>query len=485
MKLRRTLNGGTLALLLLVSFASRAEQPTTAGEPVVIAQRYKIQSKVLNETRVYSVHKPGGYDFSDQRYPVVILLDGEGNIQHVSATVDELAKSGRAMPMLVVGIENTDRQRDLTPPITHTDPERPIEGTVGGAGNFLRFIADELLPEVDRTYRTRPARILIGHSYGGLFAVYTLLNRPDLFKAYIVASPSLGWDNQALTKQADQFAIDHKDLQAAVYMTMASEGGSMRGGAEKVVGSLAGMRGVGVEFHRWPEENHGSVVIRSVYEGMKWLNESYYIPDPVRLYEESGLAPFNKRFEMMSKYLGYEVKVPEWTLMRVQGYLVQQKRPQEALQVLQRVLELYPKSPGAHYEYGRVSLATNDRSRAEAEYKQVLALYPGHIGARSELEKLGIDPKSILAETTVPASTLRGYVGEYRYSDETTVVTFEDAKLFVKVNNEDKSELRARSNTSFFAMDSAREYIFNKKSGRVTSVSVSSPEFSYESRRVK
>src|SRR5262249_45247120 len=154
-------------------------------------------------------------------------------------------------------------------------------------------------------------------------------------------------------------------------------------------------------------------------------------------YEDSGLTPFNKRFEIMSKYLGYEVKVPEGTLMRVQGYLMQQKRPQEALQVLQRVLELYPDSPGAHYEFGKVCLVTNDRARAEAEFKQTLALDPGHAEARSELEKLGVDPKSVVAETTVPPSMMRSYVGEYSYSDEISVVTFEDGKLFMKVNNDD------------------------------------------------
>ncbi len=468
------------ALLLPMSLASAADKTPAEGEPIIIGHRHQIESKLLNETRSYIVHKPDGYDFSDQRYGVVIVLDGDANIPHVSATTEELARTGRALPLLLVGIENTDRQRDLTPPITRTELERPVNGPVGGAGKFLSFISDELLPELDRNYRTRPTRILIGHSYGGLFAVYTLLNRPDLFKAYIVASPSLWWDHQALARQAESFVIDHKDLQAAVYMTMADEGGEMLGGAQKVVGALASVRSMGVSFQLWPDENHGSVVMRSVYEGMKWLNEIYYIHDPIRLYEESGLEPFDKRFAQISKYLGYEVKVPEWTLMRIQGYLLEEKRPQEAVQVLQRVLELYPQSPGAHYELGRASLAVDDRPRAEAELKQTLALYPGHAGARAELEKLGIDPKSVVNEISVSPSVLRGYVGEYRYSDETSVVTFEDGKLFMRVNN-DKRELLARSNTSFFAIESDREYTFNNK----TSLTIQLSDFSYESRKVK
>jgi tetratricopeptide (TPR) repeat protein len=217
---------------------------------------------------------------------------------------------------------------------------------------------------------------------------------------------------------------------------------------------------------------------------MKWLHEFYYEHEPMRAYEESGLRVFDKRFEMISKYLGYEVKVPEFTLMQVQEYLQYDKRPQEAQQVLRRVLELYPVSPGAHYELGRVHLALNDRANAEQELKRTLELYPGHAGARSELEKLGIDAKTVVTETTVPPAMLRGYVGEYRYSDETSIVTLEVGKLFMKVGK-DKRELRARSNTSFFAIESDREYTFNRKGGRTESLTIQLPEFAYPARKVK
>jgi predicted alpha/beta superfamily hydrolase len=472
------------AMMPILAVASAPEQ--AAGEPVTIGHRYQIESKVLQETRSYVVHKPRRYDFSDDRYPVVILLDGDSNMHHVSATMDQLTSNQRAMPMLVVGIENTDRQRDLTPPILSENPDdRPEHGLVGGAPKFLSFIADELLPHLDRTYRTRPTRILIGHSYGGLFAVHTLFNRPEVFKAYIVISPSLWWDNQALARQADQFAAAHKDLQTSMYVTMGNEDGAMLGGTQKVVGSLVSAdNGIQVTFERWPEESHGSVVMRSVYEGMEWLHELYYTHDPVREYEVSGLQSFDKRFSLISKNVGYEVKVPEHVLMQVQHYLMEQKRPQEAQHVLQRVLDLYPVSPGAHYELGRAYLATDDRPRAEEELKRAVEIYPGHAGARSELEKLGIDASSIVTEAVVSPTVLSRYVGEYRYADETSIVTMERGKLFMKIGN-DKRELRARSNVSFFAIESDREYTFNSRSDRTTSLTVQLPEFRYESRKVK
>ena len=152
--------------------------------------------------------------------------------------------------------------------------------------------------------------------------------------------------------------------------------------------------------------------------------------------------------------------------------------------MLQRVLALYPNSPGAHFELGKVQLALNDRPQGEAELKRTLARYPGYTGARKELEKLGIDPKTVVSEKNMSPSVLRNYVGEYKYSDETSVVTLEQGKLFMKRGG-DKRELLSRSDGSFFAIDSDREYTFNKQSGRVTSLTVQLWDFRYESRKVK
>ena len=481
---------GLLCLLgslgLMWSLAAEAKAPAAtelAGTPITIAQRYTMKSQVLDETRAYIVHKPPGYDFSGASYPLVVLLDGDANIQHVSATVDFLANAGRALPMIVVGIENTDRDRDLTPPLTGAKPENLPSGSYGGADKFLSFIADELLPRIDRTYRTTPARILVGHSYGGLFAIYTFLHRPDLFRAYIAASPSLGWDNQALAKQADQFAADHKDLHAAVFMTVASEGGQTLGNTQKVVGALTSARGnIQATFQHLPEETHGSTVLRSVYAGMEWLYEPYKIDRPVRAYEESGMAYFEKRFAALSSLFGYEVKIPLDMLMNIQWQLTQGKRPAEAQKVLQKTLQLYPDSANAHFDLANSYLETGDKQHAREEFTKALQLYPGNTETRAALEKLGVSPTAIVSDAAPAAAVLRGYVGDYRYLDEISQVTFEGGKLFVTVRH-DKRELRPTANDSFYAVDADREYTFkssSKASPRDTSMTVHLPGFSYE-----
>jgi tetratricopeptide (TPR) repeat protein len=204
----------------------------------------------------------------------------------------------------------------------------------------------------------------------------------------------------------------------------------------------------------------------------------------MRVYEESGLQFFDKRYERISRYLGYEIKVPEHIPMEIQHHLLEQGRQAEALQVLQHVAALYPQSTGPHFELGKLYLKLNDSAKARAELEQTLKLYPGYSAARVELQKLGVDAARIVVDVQPPISTLRSYVGEYRYADEASIVTLEGGKLFVHVRLE-KRELRARSNTNFYAVDADREYTFQRKAGKAAAVVIDVPYFSYGSTKVR
>ena len=118
--------------------------------------------------------------------------------------------------MIVVAVRNTDRTRDLTPSPFTPDPPEDGEGedgdegdgenpmpTAGGAGAFLDFFERELFPFVEERYRTQPYRIVIGHSFGGLFAVHALVHRPAAFDAYVAISPSLWWANGVVVDRAE------------------------------------------------------------------------------------------------------------------------------------------------------------------------------------------------------------------------------------------------------------------------------------------
>ena len=161
-----------------------------AGEPAVIGQTERLHSAVLDEDRTYRVALPASYKWAtDRRYPVLYVLDGAWHFQHAAASAGYLAAHGEIPEMIVVAIDSTKRVRDFT----QSDwPTAWVGG--GGAANFKRFLSTELMPAVERAYRTDGFRALSGHSASGQFVLYCLTAEPALFRGYLAFAPSLDWD---------------------------------------------------------------------------------------------------------------------------------------------------------------------------------------------------------------------------------------------------------------------------------------------------
>src|SRR5687768_11748189 len=181
-------------LLLVVLVSSVAAQPV----PI------QLESKVLAETRTILVRTPASYARGARAYPVLYMTDGERQIGHTAAVVDFLAREGRMPEVIIVGINNTDRTRDLTPTKVTNDP-RFQTPTSGGADRFLDFISTEVMPYVEKNYRTQPYRVFAGHSFGGLLAMHTFFTRPELFNSVIAVSPTLTWDDRYVYRRATEW----------------------------------------------------------------------------------------------------------------------------------------------------------------------------------------------------------------------------------------------------------------------------------------
>ena len=164
----------------------------------------RVPSKVLAETRVINVYVPPEYDGkSTARYPVLYMLDGgeKEDFPHLSITLDALIRDKTIPPMLLVGIENTERRRDLTGPTT-VDSDREIAPVVGESARFREFITKELKPQITMFYSVNEHSAIIGESLAGLFVVETLFLQPDLFDTYIAFDPSLWWNAEQWWREA-------------------------------------------------------------------------------------------------------------------------------------------------------------------------------------------------------------------------------------------------------------------------------------------
>jgi predicted alpha/beta superfamily hydrolase len=229
---------------------------------------------------VLNVYLPAGYDPSDTvTYPVVYLLDGGSDEDFIHVTglyqfhafpwVDHVPSS------IVVGIANTDRRRDFTFPSSLED-ERTRFPTSGGSAAFIRFVADELQPLIDRTYKTRGMRTLIGQSMAGLLATELLLTRPDRFSHYILVSPSLWWDDGSLLHRPVTPAAHPVRVHIAVGKEGLSPSASphvMEVDANLLAEKLrdAGVANLTVTFDYLPEENHATAAHPAIDRALRVL----------------------------------------------------------------------------------------------------------------------------------------------------------------------------------------------------------------------
>lgn len=197
--------GCALALLLLArTIAAQAAPPPAPADPIPPHDTFTVASRAVGEARRINVHVPSGYTASaTTRFPVLYMPDGglDEDFPHVVNTVDSLISLGAIRPVIVVGIPNTERRRDLTGP-TRVHSDSTIAPHVGGSAAFRRFIRDELMPVVRQRYRTTDERSIVGESLAGLFIVETFLLEPAMFDRYVAFDPSVWWNNGALVDSA-------------------------------------------------------------------------------------------------------------------------------------------------------------------------------------------------------------------------------------------------------------------------------------------
>lgn len=219
---------------------------------VLASETHQLTSAAGREYRI-SVALPLGYNATPDeswpfhnapaRWPAVYVLDGNWYFGLVTDIIRPMSWCGGTLDAIVVGIgyvESEDPQEalrdsftrrnlDLTPARDPVEEQslagrfdRPVP--TGGAEEFYQFICRELTPFIDERYRADASRrTLIGHSYGGLFAAYSLLKSPEHFHTYVIGSPTLAYGDRAVFRQEAQYAGGNDDLPARVFVYAGDE----------------------------------------------------------------------------------------------------------------------------------------------------------------------------------------------------------------------------------------------------------------------
>ncbi len=375
MRRARTTCHGLLAAFTLIAGVSWAE-------PITVGETLKLQSKILGEERKILISTPLGYSQSEERYPVLYLTDGDAHLVHTRGTVDFLARNGLMPDVIVVGVANTDRTRDLSP--TRQTQARP-DGTReqleygGGAAKFLDFFAQELIPFVESHYRTAPHRILAGHSLGGLFSLTALTERPDIFNAFIAASPALSWDDDFIIRQTEKFFAGRSEFKRTLFVTMADEekGAPPPTRLERLRAALRASKASGFSWETklMADEDHGTVVLRSHYWGLRKIFDGWRLPVDSKTRRFTGsLSDLQKHYVTLHERYGVAAQPPEAVLNQVGYQHLLANEIGGALPFFRHAVELYPNSANVFDSLGEALEKGGKNKEALACYEKAVDL---------------------------------------------------------------------------------------------------------------
>ena len=381
-----------LVCLVFLSYSQPSDSRTTIGHTDSVA------SVILKETRKYYVYVPGSYNSltaKNETYPVIYLLDGNDHFHSVSGLVQFLGSYSHTMPeMIVVAIPNTDRTRDLTPTNTTTMNGKEYDWlkTSGGNDAFLKFIQTELIPKIESKYRTKPYRIFIGHSFGGIAVINALYTMPQTFNAYISIDPSLWWDDKVLLKKARSYFLTANLKGKSLFISKANTL-SVRDTVNNHFESISEFAtlletrnhsGLRWKYEYYPDDNHGSAPLISEYDGLRFFFEHY----PRNPYNVDNATQLLKLFADYSDEMGSKFLPPEEVLNNLGYRAMEAKTYDIAQQYFQLAIDNYPNSSNVYDSMGELWMNKGDNKKAIGYYEKSLMLNPNNDGAKANIKKM-------------------------------------------------------------------------------------------------
>ena len=237
----------------------------------VINDRFTVNSKILNEDREIYVYLPPDYKDSGMVYPVIYLLDGHSLHNVCASFVQHYSNRDRIPPAIVVGIASTERLRDFSS-IKRLTGNGVLGG--GGADNFIDFLSEELFPVIEEKYPTRDYRVLIGHSYGGLFVAYVLTSRPELFRAYLTCSPWFGEVDEAVISEIEKHLQTGPPKPKLLYIAhepISSPGIEDRIIKLKQILEASGRKDFEWEYKKYMDADHSNLPLKAIPDALDFF----------------------------------------------------------------------------------------------------------------------------------------------------------------------------------------------------------------------
>lgn len=304
-------------------------------------------SKQLNEERRILVKLPKDYfSNTEKTYPVIYLPGSKDDLSLLTGLLRRLVEQKAAPEVIIAVIENTDRTRDLTPTVNQ-DPRGPV-GQGGGGDKYLNFVEMELIPRMDKTYRTHDYRIFSGSSIGGLLAIHALHSRPHLFQAHLAFSPAVWWGARTTVQEAKEFISKTKHFDNYLYMNIGEEGGEMREVYDDFHSFLQNNKPSDLKLVTdvFPNVAHALTTPAGLFNAYHSLFLPMQMPMSAYIGNPTSIDLYYKR---LSSQWGIVTIPPEANVRQIGYNLINQKKFESAIEVFKHNIKLHPDSADAQY----------------------------------------------------------------------------------------------------------------------------------------
>lgn len=369
---RRTLRASFIlwlfcGLIMTGSFVRAQED----GDDIVIGKYRVLHSDVMDEDRLLTIHLPRDYEDTLLRYPVLYLLYGQDINNYFAEAViisEKLGSTGEIPPVIIIGVANTNRYRDNLPVEIKDRPDS------GGAANYLRFFEKELIPFIDKNYRTKKFRIMAGPQAAAVFGLYTLITKPGLFNAFLTENPFMNPENaKFLFPEAAAFFENTEFLKNFLYIKCEkNERPQDLEYAENFARLLESQTPNGFRFKVDIQEPSGYFIAPLPFkEGFRMLFAGHKLPDNFQTNTVKDIIAY---YEKLSEEYGFPVDPPSLMLTFEGDKLNQQGKTQDAIGLFEYQLSLYPKSLNALWRLGETYRGMGEFERAREYYGKFLSI---------------------------------------------------------------------------------------------------------------
>lgn len=341
------------------------------GEDVVIGKYRVIRSHVLDEDRLLLIHLPREYGDTRLSYPVLYLLYGQDiNNYFAEAAIitEKLGSTGEIPPVIIIGVANTNRYRDNLPVKIRGRSDS------GGADDFISFFEEELIPYIDKNYRTKNFRILAGPQAGAVFGLYALITKPGLFQAVLSENPFMNPENaEFLYPRAEQFFKNTESLKNFLYIKCEkNERPQDLEYAEKFSKLLDSEKPDGFRYKVEFREPSGYFIAPLPFrEGLRELFPGHKLPEN---FQTNTVKDVIHYYENLSWAYGFEVDPPSLMLTFEGDKLSEQAKTKKAIELFECQLSLYPKSLNALLRLGEIYRGMGEFEKAKDYYEKFLAV---------------------------------------------------------------------------------------------------------------